>query len=215
MVAGGRVAPGCAQGVAGKCSRSCLWPCRRQQRKAAAVTQVGGPRAINLRPTGHCRAARRRQLGDVGPTQAAGPRHKVATAACQQSSCTSRCKTLPHFKLRRKWDMAEESWTWATWLPIGIASLALIISIGTALATWWAPQVAARLAEGLRTASARADLKRSVFLTLMQQRALPFTEEAVQAFNAIDVVFVDAPAVRDKSLDSSSQELSRNLGDDD
>jgi hypothetical protein len=94
--------------------------------------------------------------------------------------------------------MAEQSWTWATWLPIAISSLALIISLGTALATWWAPQEAARLAEGLRTASARADLKRSVFLTLMQQRALPFTEEAVQAFNAIDVVFVDAPTVREK-----------------
>jgi hypothetical protein len=32
----------------------------------------------------------------------------------------------------------------------------------------------------------------------MQQRALPFTPEAVQAFNAIDVVFVDAPTVREK-----------------
>jgi hypothetical protein len=32
----------------------------------------------------------------------------------------------------------------------------------------------------------------------MQERAAPFTPEAVRAFNAIDVVFVDAPTVRDK-----------------
>jgi hypothetical protein len=83
---------------------------------------------------------------------------------------------------------------WAT----GISLLALVISIGSALATWWAPQIAARVAEGLRSAAARTDLKRQVFLTLMQQRAVPFTEEAVQAFNIIDVVFVDAPSVREK-----------------
>lgn len=84
--------------------------------------------------------------------------------------------------------MAQESWTWATWLPIGISIVALLVSI------FWAP----RHAEKLRRATARDDLKRSIFLTLMQQRATPFTEEAVQAFNAIDVVFVDAPTVRDK-----------------
>jgi Family of unknown function (DUF6680) len=96
---------------------------------------------------------------------------------------------------------------WAT----GISLLALVISIGSALATWWAPQIAARVAEGLRSAAARTDLKRQVFLTLMQQRAVPFTEEAVQAFNIIDVVFVDAPSVREKwavyynSMDGSRQ----------
>jgi hypothetical protein len=88
--------------------------------------------------------------------------------------------------------------TTETWLPIGISLLALVISIGTALATWWAPQQAARLAEGLRSAAARHDLKRSLFLTLMQERAAPFTPEAVKAFNAIDVVFVDATDVREK-----------------
>jgi hypothetical protein len=86
----------------------------------------------------------------------------------------------------------------ASWLPIAISSLALIISIAAVAVAWKAPQVAARLAESLRSAAARTDLKRSLFLTLMQQRAMPFTEEAVQAFNAIDVVFVDAPTVRDK-----------------
>src|SRR6476469_3575874 len=91
----------------------------------------------------------------------------------------------------RKCDMTSE---WAT----GISILALIISIATALATWWAPQQAAHLAEGLRSAAARYDLKRSIFLTLMQQRAAPFTSEAAQAFNIIDVVFVDAHAVREK-----------------
>jgi len=90
----------------------------------------------------------------------------------------------------------------AEWLPIAISLLALAISIATALATWWAPQIAARLAEGLRSAASRTerreDLKRWVFMTLMQQRATPFTLEAVQAFNSIDVVFADAHAVRDK-----------------
>jgi hypothetical protein len=111
--------------------------------------------------------------------------------------------------------MAEQSWTWATWLPIAISSLALIISIAAAVVTWKAPQIAARLAEGLRSAGARIerrdDLKRWVFMTLMQQRATPFTQEAVQAFNIIDVVFHDAQAVRDKwalyfrSMDASQQ----------
>jgi Family of unknown function (DUF6680) len=91
--------------------------------------------------------------------------------------------------------MVQESWTW---LPIVISLFALLISIGSAWVAWKAPQAAARLAEGLRAASARNDLKRSIFLTLMQERAAPFTEEAVRAFNAIDFVFVDAPTVRDK-----------------
>jgi hypothetical protein len=94
--------------------------------------------------------------------------------------------------------MAQESWTWTTWLPIVISSFALLISIVSARVAWKAPQAAARLAEGLRSATARADLKRWVFMTLMQERAAPFTPEAVKAFNAIDVVFVDAPTVRDK-----------------
>jgi hypothetical protein len=81
---------------------------------------------------------------------------------------------------------------------IAISLLALVISIATALATWWAPQIAARLAEGLRRTGQREDLKRWVFMTLMQQRATPYTLEAVQAFNVIDAVFVDARDVRDK-----------------
>jgi hypothetical protein len=97
--------------------------------------------------------------------------------------------------------MVEESWTWVDWLPIGISVVALIVSV----ANWWAPQRAARLAEALRQANARTDLKRSVFLTLMQQRATPFTEEAVQAFNAIDVVFVDAATVREVGNVSQEQ----------
>jgi uncharacterized protein DUF6680 len=94
--------------------------------------------------------------------------------------------------------MAQEGWTWVDWLPIVISLFALLISVASARVAWKAPQAAARLAESLRAATARHDLKRSIFLTLMQQRAAPFTPEAVQAFNAIDVVFVDAPIVRDK-----------------
>jgi hypothetical protein len=107
--------------------------------------------------------------------------------------------------------MAEQGWTWVTWLPIAISSLALLISIATALATYLAPQMAARLAESLRSAAARTDLKRWVLMTLMQQRATPFTPEAVQAFNSIDAVFADAHSVRDKwavyfkSMDASQQ----------
>jgi hypothetical protein len=103
--------------------------------------------------------------------------------------------------------MAEQSWTWATWVPIGISLLALAISI----ANWWAPQQAARVAEALRQATARTDLKRWVFLTLMQQRAVPYTPEAVQALDVIDAVFVDARDVREKwavyfnSMDATRQ----------
>ena len=108
-----------------------------------------------------------------------------------------------------------EGWTWATWLPIGISLLALAISAGAAWVAWKAPQAAARLAEDLRQAAARRDLKRWVFLTLMQQRAAPFTPEAVQAFNAIDVVFVDAPDVREKwELYLKSQDLRLKMSDD-
>lgn len=89
---------------------------------------------------------------------------------------------------------------WAGWLPIIISVVALLVSLATAWATWIAPSSAARLAENLRSASARADrhneLKRAVFLTLMGERAAPFTENAARAFNTIDVVFVDAAAVR-------------------
>jgi Mg-chelatase subunit ChlI len=102
-----------------------------------------------------------------------------------------------------------------TWLPIVVSLIALVISIASVLATWRAPQIAAHLAEGLRSAAARAerrdDLKRLVFMTLMQQRATPFTPEAVQAFNVIDAAFVDARAVREKwavyykSMDASQQ----------
>jgi hypothetical protein len=107
--------------------------------------------------------------------------------------------------------MAEETWTWATWVPIGISLLALAIAIASAWVAWNAPQAAARLAEDLRQATARADLKRWVFLTLMQQRAVPYTPEAVQAFNVIDAVFVDARDVRNKwavyfnSMDATRQ----------
>jgi hypothetical protein len=63
----------------------------------------------------------------------------------------------------------------------------------------------------LRRTGQREDLKRWVFMTLMQQRATPYTLEAVQAFNVIDVVFGDAHSVRDKwavyfkSMDVSQQ----------
>jgi hypothetical protein len=97
-----------------------------------------------------------------------------------------------------KYDMAQESWTWVDWLPIAISLFAAVVAIVSAWVAWKAPQVAARLAEDLRQTAARADMKRWVFLTLMQQRATPFTEEAVRAFNMIDVVFVDAPTVREK-----------------
>jgi hypothetical protein len=89
---------------------------------------------------------------------------------------------------------------WAGWLPIIFSVVALLVSLATAWATWIAPSSAARLAENLRSASARADrrdeLKRQVFLTLMGERAAPFTENAARAFNTIDVVFVDATTVR-------------------
>jgi len=86
------------------------------------------------------------------------------------------------------------------WLPIVIAVIALIVAGATAWATWIAPANAARIAEQLRSASARAErrdeLKLRCFLTLMAYRAFPFALEAVQMFNVIDAAFMDAPVVR-------------------
>lgn len=89
----------------------------------------------------------------------------------------------------------------ASTLTIGVALLALAVSAITAWATWLAPQRAAENAERLRVASARAEsrelLKRHVFLTLMQERAAPYTMEAVRAFNSIDVAFSENSDLRE------------------
>jgi hypothetical protein len=98
-----------------------------------------------------------------------------------------------------------ETWTWATWVPIGVSALALIVSGATAWATWIAPRSAAQLAEHLRSASGRADtrdnLRRYVFFTLMQERATVTSPQAVQALNSVDVIFHDVPSVREAWAD--------------
>jgi len=105
----------------------------------------------------------------------------------------------------------EESWILVDWLPLGISLLALVVAMGSA----WVARRAPHVAEGLRRSTARIDLKRSIFLTLMQERAMPFTEEAVRAFNGIDVVFVDAHDVREKwGLYYKSLDLREKMSDD-
>jgi hypothetical protein len=86
-----------------------------------------------------------------------------------------------------------------------LALLAAIFSaIATGLAafaTWKAPIVAAKLAEGLRRNAEhdneRLRQKLYVFSTLMQERAEPHSDNGVRALNLVDVVFSDSPAVRD------------------
>lgn len=70
-----------------------------------------------------------------------------------------------------------------------------------AYATWMGPRSAAKLAERLRregeAAYEQRRMKLFVFTTLMQERAIFVSSDAVRALNLIDVVFKDAIAVRE------------------
>jgi hypothetical protein len=96
---------------------------------------------------------------------------------------------------------ATDIWTWSTWLLIIISIIGTAIAIAAAVIAYVAPQSAARLAENLRVQNTTLDkqrhMKEFIFLTLMQERAAPYTLEAVRMFNGIDVVFNDNELVRE------------------
>lgn len=82
-----------------------------------------------------------------------------------------------------------------------IAIVALLVAALSAWATFFGPQRAAELAEGLRAGSAKAErrdlAKLNVLAMLMQERAAPYTFDAVKAFNLIDIAFADCEPVRE------------------
>lgn len=71
----------------------------------------------------------------------------------------------------------------------------------SAVAAWRGPAEAVRIGEELRRDTEQASEKRrtklAVFGQLMEQRAAWYSERAVQAFNLIDVVFIECRSVRD------------------
>lgn len=84
------------------------------------------------------------------------------------------------------------------------AMATLFAGIATALsayAAWRGPAAAVRIAETMRRdAELAADKRRTklaVFGQLMEQRAAWYADRAVQAFNLIDIVFIENRAVRD------------------
>jgi hypothetical protein len=86
-------------------------------------------------------------------------------------------------------------------LALLIAIFSAVATLFAAIATWRGPIAAARIAESLRR---EAELhgenqrqKLSVFSTLMQERAKPYSNEGVRAFNLIDVVFNESREVRE------------------
>ena len=93
------------------------------------------------------------------------------------------------------------------------AFLSAVAAIAAAVATWRGPIVAARMAEQLRKQSADEQESRrirlNVFGAIMQERAEIWNEDAVRAFNLIDVAFADSREVREawselhRSLNSS------------
>lgn len=81
------------------------------------------------------------------------------------------------------------------------AGLSVVATALAAYATWMGPRSAAKLAERLRRESEavyeQRRLKLFVFTTLMQDRAMFTSADAVRALNLIDVVFKDATPVRE------------------
>lgn len=86
-------------------------------------------------------------------------------------------------------------------LPLAPAIFSAIATVLAAFATWQAPRAAAKLAEALRRDADRAHErhrnKLQIFALIMQERSEIYSDEAVKALNLIDVVFSDAPKVRD------------------
>lgn len=86
-------------------------------------------------------------------------------------------------------------------LALLIAVFSAIATALAALATWRAPTAAAKLAECLRRDAERHEevqrQKRSLFATLMQERAQIHSDSSVRALNLIDLVFNESRDVRE------------------
>ncbi|WP_367280177.1 DUF6680 family protein [Sphingomonas sp.] len=81
------------------------------------------------------------------------------------------------------------------------AFLSAIAAVAAAVATWRGPIAAARMAEELRRQNQdeheSRSLRRSVFVSIMQNRREIWHEDAVKAFNLIDVAFANSIPVRE------------------
>jgi hypothetical protein len=81
------------------------------------------------------------------------------------------------------------------------AFLSALAAVAAAVTAWFGPAAAAKLAEQMRRDNDGHDEKRRtklhIFTTLMQWRGIMHDQEAVRAFNLIDVVFIDSRKVRD------------------
>jgi hypothetical protein len=79
--------------------------------------------------------------------------------------------------------------------------LAFLATLASAYAAWKGPERAAQIAENVRRdgdqASEKRRIKLNVFGALMEQRAMYYSQDAVRAFNLIDIVFIDNRQVRD------------------
>lgn len=100
---------------------------------------------------------------------------------------------------------AQSVWELAsTWQIVAAAA-----AVWAVVATFAAPVIGARLTANWQERQERKRLKLWVFGTLMQDRAVQITPEAVRAYNLIDALFHDARDVRDKWGDYYNS-----LGDD-
>lgn len=81
------------------------------------------------------------------------------------------------------------------------AFLSAIAAVAAAVATWRGPIAAARMAEELRRQNQdeheSRSLRPSVFVSIMQNRREIWHEDAVKAFNLIDVAFANSIPVRE------------------
>ena len=77
------------------------------------------------------------------------------------------------------------------------SALLSLCALGVAI---FVPRSAAKLSEELRKQTSAEEekkrLKLLVFMSIMQERAIPYTAQAVQALNLIDLVFADNQMVK-------------------
>jgi hypothetical protein len=91
--------------------------------------------------------------------------------------------------------------TQAAFLSAIATFLAFLATTASVYAAFKGPAIAAKIAEQMRRdgeqASEKRRMKLHVFVILMEQRATYYTQDAVRAFNLIDIVFIDSRPVRD------------------
>lgn len=108
--------------------------------------------------------------------------------------------------------------TQAAFLSAVSTFLAFFATAASAYAAFKGPAIAAEIAERMRRdgehASEKRRMKLHVFATLMEQRATYYSQDAVRAFNLIDIVYIDSRAVRDAWAELfASFESSKNIPD--